>query len=198
MFHDDNTLDIAAAAGELRATSHLSNLTEADRQRDIIKTAALLDIAASLRGLAIGVLDERPDEPEQTGEGDVDDPIDVGDWVVPTGATENMVPLSVTAVSEREGELCIDYGNGWKFASGFTKVGAPDLIVAKPADPDDDPTLSDLTDDVDADFDTPVTSEGAEATCDAWHRASDDGAKLLCSRKHGHKGKHRDDDGDKW
>lgn len=188
MFHDDNTLDIAAAAGELRATSHLSNLTEADRQRDIIKTAALLDIAASLRGLAIGVLDERPDEPEQTGEDDVDDPIDVGDWVVPTGATENMVPLSVTAVSEREGELCIDYGNGWKFASGFTKVGAPDL--------DDDPTLSDLTDDVDADFDTPVTSEGAERPCPAYHVKGK--TRLSCCKVLGHGGKHRDDDGDKW
>jgi hypothetical protein len=87
IFDEDGHLDLDAAARELDGTRALTNSTAATKTIDILKTAALLDIAVSLRILSDSVAIDRmtgfpypaPDGDTATGDEprEADEPIDL-------------------------------------------------------------------------------------------------------------------------
>lgn len=93
IYDDEGNLNLAAAARELNATRGMTNSTSAQATRDILKGAALLDIAVSLRiltdaaapvlelveqwGQPIKLTHPTPDEADGDPQREADEPVDV-------------------------------------------------------------------------------------------------------------------------
>ena len=114
----DATLDLERAAREVASLGQATNTATAANTLRYVTTAALIDIAASLRALAAEPVPEEParhedDEPDpNVNEVEPVEPLDVGDLVTPLD-DRDLVGI-IEAIGETEGEAfaVVDWGNG--------------------------------------------------------------------------------------